>query len=133
MVTVWNWFRKKQSAPLAGAPVHPRQKTYSAVTGYVYHYFYEGHRDVDQGTEYVFSISADRKTSFPVSVFLRTSVVDAWIQEHERDLNESERHAIATLALKHALDERDHPDEMHDLVRPALDEFTLLCETLDLT
>ena len=51
-----------------------RQKTYSAESGYVYQYFYEGQRaatrDGDAGAEYVFNVSADRKSSFSLSVFV---------------------------------------------------------------
>jgi len=39
-----NWLRKKKEAPLTGAPAVRRQKTYSAESGYVYQYFYEGQR-----------------------------------------------------------------------------------------
>ena len=132
MVTVWNWFRKRPSVPLAGAPAHLREKTYSAASGYVYQYFYQGRRQVDSGAEYVFSVSADRKTSFPVTVFLRDGVVDSWIRDHDRELNETERYAVSKAALKLAMDERSHPGDLHDLVAPSAAEFAALCETLDL-
>ena len=71
------WFGKKD-VPLTGAPAVRRQKTYSAQSGYVYQYFYEGQRpsSPDPGTEFVFDVSSDRKTSAPVSVFVRAAAVD---------------------------------------------------------
>ena len=41
---MFDWLRKKKDAPLTGAPAVRRQKTYSAESGYVYQYFYEGQR-----------------------------------------------------------------------------------------
>src|SRR5215472_14080859 len=89
-------FRKKE-APLTGAPQVRRQKTYSAQSGYVYQYYYEGHRPFrrngEEGTEFVFEVSADRKTSAPVSVFLHDEAVHSWEQRHERPLTSTERYA----------------------------------------
>ena len=76
---ILGWFRKKP-APLAGRPAVRRQKTYSAQTGYVYQYFYEGYRPSsgERGTEYVFDVSADRKTSAPTSVLVSDAAVESW-------------------------------------------------------
>src|SRR5262245_516355 len=55
-------FRKlfaKKKAPLTGVPAVRRMKTYSAQSGYVYQYYYEGRRDLsssDPGVEFVFTI-----------------------------------------------------------------------------
>jgi hypothetical protein len=90
-----------------------RQKTYSAQSGYVYQYYYEGHRafrrDGDEGTEFVFDVSADRKTSTAVSVFLSGAAVRSWEERHDRALISSERYATAKMALFQAFDERAHP------------------------
>ncbi len=104
--------RKEQPPPLAGAPAVRRLKTYSAASGYVYQYFYEGHR----GTEYVFQVSADRRTYFSVTVLLS----EAALQACPRELNSTERYAVAKMALFQAFDERAAPDEMRQpfLVRP---------------
>ena len=76
------WLRKKKEAPLTGAPAVRRQKTPSAESGYVYQYFYEGqraaNRDGVQGVQYVFNVSADRKSSFPVSVFVGEDALESW-------------------------------------------------------
>jgi hypothetical protein len=120
-----DWLHKKTPAPLRGAPAIRRQKTYSAASGYVYQYYYQGHRRAlrasEEGTEYVFEVWADRKTAFEVSVFLRDSAVVPWQQEHQRELISAERHAIAKMALFQAFDEREKPEQMRQevTVRPA--------------
>src|SRR5579864_8958339 len=106
-----NWLRKK-SAPLSGAPPVRRQKTYSAQSGYVYQYFYEGQRAMSsgQGTEYVFNVSHDRKTSSAVSVFISREAMASWQQESGRTLSATEQYAIAKMALFQAFDERETPE-----------------------
>jgi hypothetical protein len=112
---------KKKTAPLTGAPAVRRQKTYNAESGYVYQYFYEGHRpyrrDAEEGSEYVFDISADRKTSAPVSVFVLDEAVRAWEQQHGRELAATERYAAAKIALFQAFDERANPGLMKQDIR----------------
>jgi hypothetical protein len=112
------WFGKK-STPLSGAPEVRRKKTYSAQSGYVYQYFYEGQRpsSAEHGTEYVFEVSADRKTSAHVSVFVSSEAVDGWQEETGRTLSGTERYAIAKMALFQAFDERETPEAMREPVR----------------
>jgi hypothetical protein len=113
-------FRKK-AAPLTGAPPVRRQKTYDAQSGYVYQYYYEGQRrfrrDAEEGTEFVFDVSADRKTSEPVSVFVLDEAVRAWEEQHGRQLVATERYAAAKIALFQAFDERAHPGLMKQDIR----------------
>ena len=108
---MFQWLRKK-SAPLSGAPAVRRQKTYSAQSGYVYQYFYEGQRPMSsqRGTEYVFNVSADRKTSSQVSVFISDEAMASWQQESGRTLSATERYAVAKMALFQAFDERETPE-----------------------
>lgn len=110
---MFQWLRKK-SPPLRGAPLVRRQKTYSAQSGYVYQYFYEGQRSITShsGTEFVFSVSADRKTSTQVSVFLSSDAMASWQQESGRTLSSTEQYAIAKMALFQAFDERETPEAM---------------------
>ena len=106
------WLRKlgrKEPPPLAGAPAVRRLKTYSAASGYVYQYFYEGHR----GNEYVFQVSADRRTYSSVAVL----VSDAALEASPRELNSTERYAVAKMALFQAFDERASPGELRQPVR----------------
>jgi len=109
------WLSRKPQ-PLTGAPAVRRQKTYSGQSGYVYQYYYEGHRlyrrDHKTGTEYVFDVSADRRTSFPVSVLVRDAALEDWQSRHGRTLHPSERYAIAKMALFQAFDERPNPAAM---------------------
>ncbi len=101
-------------APLTGAPTVRRLKTYSAQSGYVYQYFYEGQRDSRGGaaTEFVFSVSADRTKYFPAPVIVAASAVAAWERAHGRELSSTERYAIAKMALFSAFDERESPAAM---------------------
>lgn len=126
-------FRKK-SIPLTGAPSVRRQKTYSAQTGYVYQYYYEGHRpfgrEAEQGTEFVFDVTADRKTSTPVSVFVTDEAVLAWEQKHGRALAATERYATAKMALFQAFDERANPGLMKQDVRVRAADLEAILEGL---
>jgi hypothetical protein len=92
-----------------------RMKTYSAQSGYVYQYFYEGRR----GAAYVFSISADRKNWAPLEVTVEEHALDAWEQSHARQLSGTERYAIAKIALFQAFDERPDPKTIHAELRVA--------------
>jgi hypothetical protein len=109
------WLSRKPQ-PLTGAPEIRRQKTYSGQSGYAYQYYYEGHRpykrDRKIGTEYVFNVSGDRKTSVAVSVLVSDTAVEDWQSRHGRTLYASERYAIAKMALFQAFDERPDPAAM---------------------
>ncbi len=124
----------KNLPPLTGAPTVRRLKTYSAQSGYVYQYYYQGRREAvretKSGIEHVFDVTADRKTFHPVSVFLADESVESWEREHGRSLVPAERHAIAKMALFQAFDERDKPSEMTVEVRVRAADVTLILETL---
>ena len=132
---MFDWFRKKE-APLTGAPKVRRQKTHSAESGYVYQYFYEGQRparrEASAGTQFVFNVSADRKSSFLVSVFLSDEAVESWQREHARDLSSTERYAVAKLALFQAFDQRPAPDAMSEEVRVQAPDVESFLATLDI-
>jgi hypothetical protein len=128
-------FSKKET-PLTGAPPVRRLKTYSAQSGYVYQYCYEGQRPFqqsgDRGTEFVFSLSADRKTWRPCKVLLPDSAAASWEAAHARELSATERYAIAKMALFQAFDDRETPALMKAdiLVRNA--DVEAIVETLGL-
>ena len=130
-----NLFGKK-GPHLTGAPAVRRMKTYSAATGYVYHYFYEGHQPratgEDTGLEYIFSISPDRKTWHVTAVFVSDGSVGGWETAHERTLSSTERYAVAKLALFQAFDERPTPAWMKDTVCVRQADVDGIIETLDL-
>jgi hypothetical protein len=132
-------FRKlfsRKDAPLAGAPAVPRLKTYSARSGYVYQYRYQGSRPLhagrDSGVEFVFSISADRKNWHDLGVLVSDGAIRAWEEAHARELTSAERHAIAKMALFQAFDERPTPALMKDQVRVRNADVEAISETLDL-
>jgi hypothetical protein len=83
-----------------------RLKTYTAETGFVYQYYFVGSRPAlhEESTEYVFDVTSDRKTTFAVSVFLRTSAVADWEQRHQRKLVEAEQYASVKMRLFGAFD-----------------------------
>ena len=87
-----------------------RIKSYSAATGYVYQYHFEAVRPQakrrgQEGTEYVYLVSRDRKHSFEVPVFLRRDAAARWAAAHGRPLNGTEEYAAAKMRLFAAFDE----------------------------
>ncbi len=110
----------RKKVPLTGAPVVRRLKTYSAQTGFVYQYYYDGHRVFrsgrENGTEFVFSISADGKTWHATSVRVGDSATGAWEAANGRTLSSTERYAVAKIALFQAFDERPQPQQMKEAV-----------------
>ncbi len=133
---MFRWPRKPTTTTLTGAPTVRREKSYSAASGYVYHYFYAGHRpavrDGEDGTEYVFDTSTDRRTAFLVSVFLSESAAAGWSSAHERELSAAERYAIAKMALFQAFDERRDPGQMKEEVHVRAADLEAIMETLGL-
>jgi hypothetical protein len=87
-----------------------REKSYSALTGYVYQYYYEGYRSSERegraGQEYVFHVSSDRKQAFPLTVFLSGGVVAEWERRNGRHLSPTEQYAAVKMTLFQTFDER---------------------------
>ena len=127
---------KKKPQPLTGIPAIRRLKVYSAQSGYVYQYYYEGHRDFrssgESGTEFVFSLSADRKNWHPASVLVSDEAVRTWEAAHARELSATERYAVAKVALFQAFDERAEPALMQGEVRVRNADIEGIVETLGL-
>ena len=90
-----------------------RVKSYSAANGYVYQYcFYEVNRISHQGSpagEFIYAISADRKTTFPLSILVLQSALESWARTNGRPLSSSEEYAIAKMRLFQAFDDGDVP------------------------
>ena len=130
-----SWFSKKAVA-LSGTPAVRRQKTYSAQSGYVYQYFYEGQRPTGKGDaaaiEFVFSVSADRKSWHPASVVVEQSAIHQWEQANARELSSTERYAVCKMALFQAFDERATPDLMKSEVRVRAADLAAIIESLGL-
>jgi hypothetical protein len=86
-----------------------RMKTYTGATGYVYQYYFVGKREAllpdAPSTEYIFDVTADRKTTFAASVLLEPAALSGWRERHGRDLTETEQYAAAKMRLLRAFDE----------------------------
>jgi len=86
-----------------------RMKTYTGATGYVYQYYFVGKRPAappeGPAVEFIFDVTADRKTTFSTSVFLKPEALRAWGAQHGRELAETEQYAAAKMRLLRAFDE----------------------------
>lgn len=83
-------------------------KTYTGAQGYVYQYYFVGQRPSSENTtEYIFDVTADRKTVFSVSIFLPGRVVADWNAAHGRVLNDAEQYAGVKLRLFQAFDDTE--------------------------
>ena len=59
--------------------------------------------------EFIYAISADRKTTFPLSILVLQVALESWAQTNGRTLSSSEEYAIAKMRLFQAFDEGDVP------------------------
>ncbi|MFY9530001.1 MAG: hypothetical protein WBC04_21745 [Candidatus Acidiferrales bacterium] len=100
-----------------------RIKSYSAASGFVYQYQFQGvhpsRRGLSVGNEYVYLVSADRKTMFPLRIFVRRDAVERWGKQTGRSLTGTEEYAVAKMRLFQAFDEVEnlgaaHPDLVVD-------------------
>ena len=121
--------------PLSGGSASRRQKTYSADSGYVFQYTFEGFRQTARGTErgyeYVFNVSPNRREWFPVAVFLGRTVLGRWSAAH-RELTASERFAISKIALRRAFDAHEDPAALRPGVQLTASELDAIAGVLDL-
>ena len=108
-----------------------RVKSYSAANGYVYQYcFYEVNRIILQGGpagEFIYAISADRKTTFPLRIVVLQSALESWAQAQGRSLTSSEEYALAKMRLFQAFD-----DDAVPLTAEAAAQVTLLVDETNL-
>jgi hypothetical protein len=93
-----------------------RVKTYSASSGYVYQYSFQLSRRARRGlftpgTEHVFEVSRDRKTSYLLAVFVRDDAIKAWSKAHARELSAAECYAAAKMLLFRVFDSLDDPEK----------------------
>ena len=86
-----------------------RVKSYSSATGVVYqYYFYEvqkSKRESAAGTEFTYMVSVDRKTVFPLRIFVRADALEQWAHQNGRGLTGTEEYAVAKMRLFQAFDE----------------------------
>lgn len=99
----------ENNAVVSRPEVARRVKSYSAATGYTFQYAFEEVRKVRRGfspgREYVYRVSADRKTWFPVFIFVRHDAVHGWGKRVGREMNGTEEYAVAKMRLFQAFDE----------------------------
>ena len=94
-----------------------RMKTYTGSQGYVYQYYFVGKRPALTGSlaeaarEYVFDVTADRKSIFSVSVLLKENALRAWAAEHGRLLTDAEEYGAVKMRLFRGFDEIEHMRE----------------------
>jgi hypothetical protein len=98
-----------------------RIKTYSAASGYVYQYqFHEVHpatRERRAGTEYIYYVTADRKTMFALKIFVARDAIQKWSEGAKRTLTGTEEYAVAKMRLFEGLDDaEDFPASRPDLI-----------------
>ena len=90
-----------------------RIKSYSAANGYVYQYvFCEVNRIVERDApagEFIYAVSADRKTMFGLRIVVFQSALDAWARANGRPLTSSEEYAVAKIRLFRAFDDGEVP------------------------
>jgi hypothetical protein len=101
--------RQSNNAPMAKPETVRRIKSYSAASGYVYQYqFQDAHpaqRDAAHGNEFIYYVSADRKTMFPIRIFVLQETLEKWTKQTGRALTGTEEYAIAKMRLFQALDD----------------------------
>ena len=111
-----------------------RAKTYSAQSGYVYQYYYQGRRPFGPGgaggTEFVFNVSADGHAWRPTSILIAGAAVAAWQSAHRRELSSTEVYALAKMSLFQAFDERANPAHMKGDVHVSEADIEAIASTL---
>ena len=100
-------FSRKSGELLGG---NPRLKSYSARSGEVYRYFFQGHRRYRRGVEFVFQLAEGTEWR-PIRAFLADVVVTGWQSINSRKLSSTEQYAIAKMALFEAF-EKSPPSEL---------------------
>src|SRR5438270_10274835 len=86
-----------------------RMKTYTGEQGYVYQYYFVGQRATSEegagGVEYIFDVTADRKTMYSVSVVLPEKLLTDWAAAHGRQLTDAEQYGAVKMRLFQGFDE----------------------------
>jgi hypothetical protein len=122
---MFKWFSpaKPEMKPL---PLSQREKTYSAQSGYVYQYLFQGLA----GEAHIFRVSADRGTDFEIRVELSEDGLLACAERMGSPLRWNEKYALAKLCLFGAFDDADGPEQLKRGVRPGAAELLEHMSTL---
>jgi hypothetical protein len=126
-------FFPRHSAVWSGAPDTPRVKNYTAESGEIFHYFYQGHRSSRDfaGTEFAFRISRDQRDWHLLVVLLPDAALRGWQQEHARDLSSTERYALVKMTLLQFFDRESTSMPLPNAVRVEATEVAGLLNKLD--
>jgi len=113
-----------------------RIKSYSAESGYVYQYQFQDAHPSEQGSargnEYVYYVSADRKTMFPVRVFVGKDAMEKWVKATGRPLTGTEEYAVAKMRLFQAFDDGEKLSAESAPLRVDESNLNALLQRLDL-
>ncbi len=94
---------------MAKPEVVRRIKSYSSATGFVYQYQFHEVKPVAgggaAGNEYIYYVSADRKTMFPIRILVRADAMETHGTRIGRKLTGTEEYAVAKMRLFQAFDE----------------------------
>lgn len=97
------------NAVVSRSNVPRRLKSYSSATGYTYQYVFQeirkGRRRLSSGNEFIYLVSADRKTNFLVVIFIARETVRSWSRKVGREMTGTEEYAAAKMRLFQAFDE----------------------------
>jgi hypothetical protein len=113
-----------------------RIKTYSAESGAVYQYQFHEVRpatlDREPGNEYIYYVTADRKTMHAVRVFVSRAGIEKWSAQSGRTLNGTEEYAAAKMRLFQEFDEMQEIPKSNAVLRVDDANVAALLEKLDL-
>src|SRR5262249_22316874 len=97
-------------------------------TGYVYQYYFEGRQDAPAGSRYTFQVTADRKTYFPLVVFVGDALIADW-ESRNRSLTLNERYAVSKMALMQAFD-RTEPSQLRREFQVSMSDLVEIADVL---
>ena len=81
------------------------------------------------GNEYIYYVSTDRRTMFPLRIFVLRKAVENWAKKYGRPLSGTEEYAIAKMRLFQAFDEVEGLSAAHtDLLVDDANLETLLSQ-----
>ena len=131
---MWTWLTRGEKRPpeaeLKGAPAHPRKKTYSAETGYVYQYLYKGFRIATSGVQFVFEATQGR-AEFQITVLLTNTALAECETVVGREILHQEHYAIVKMAIFAAFNRVADPSAFHWELAPDQDAILAHLKTLD--
>jgi hypothetical protein len=88
-----------------------RVKSYSSESGFVYQYQFHdavpAERNGEPGNEYIYYVSADRKTMFPIKIFVGRDTREDCARRLGRTFTGTEEYALAKMRLFQAFDETE--------------------------